>query len=195
MEHYFTNNNLKSEIRYLKYTYEAYNFLFASDNGVFAKNKLDYGSMLLVDTILKNKEETNLLLDVGCGYGFIGITLAKVLNCKVLLSDVNKRALHLCELNIKENKVKGEVIESNSYEKIKGKYDMIVTNPPIRAGKKVVLEILEKAKDYLEDEGTLWFVINKDQGAKSMKKELEKSYLIDILNKNKGFYIFRAKKR
>ena len=115
LEHYFTNNpNLKSELRTIIYKYKDYNLNFFSDNGVFSKDKLDFGSNLLLDTIFKNvKKEDLKILDVGCGYGFIGISLAKILNAQVTMCDVNNRALHLANKNCSENNVLAEVIESN----------------------------------------------------------------------------------
>ena len=195
MEHYFTNNqNLKSEIRKLTYKYQDEELEFLSDNGVFSKNKIDYASKLLVEAMLEKVPPDNKsLLDVGCGYGYIGITLGKLKGFTPSFADVNKRALHLCKRNIKLNNIKGKVIESNIYENISEKYDYIVTNPPIRAGKEVVLSILQEAKNHLKEDGELWFVINKDQGAKSTKKILESCYDIEVIKKNKGFYCFRAK--
>jgi 16S rRNA (guanine1207-N2)-methyltransferase len=196
LEHYFTNNdNLKSEIKTLTYKQDLYDFSFASDNGVFAKSKIDYGSICLVNTILKENGKYNNLLDVGCGYGFIGIVLAKIFTIPAHLTDINKRALHLAEMNIKTNKVDGKVFESNVYSAVSEKYDLIVTNPPIRAGKQVVLDILQNAKEYLSKDGELWFVIRKDQGAKSIEKILNDVYNLSIMEKSKGFYIFKAKKR
>lgn len=197
LEHYFTNNpNLKSEIKKITLTIMGNNFLFFSDNGVFSKNKIDYASKCLVMSFLqdkKNVSEDKTLLDVGCGYGFLGITVGKILKIPVELIDINKRAVHLASRNIKENKVNGIAYESNIYENVKNKYDYIITNPPIRSGKEVVLKILIDAKDYLKDDGELWFVINKNQGAKSIKAEIEKHYKVDIVAKSKGFYIFKAK--
>lgn len=197
MEHYFTNNdNLKSDIRTIYYQYQEYNFSFLSDNGVFSKNKIDFGSKLLVESFLKyhtNDKESDIL-DVGGGYGFIGITLAKVTNSRVDIIDVNKRAVHLCERNIKLNEIDNcWTFLSNCYENIDKKYDYIITNPPIRAGKEVVLKILSEAKNHLKTNGELWFVINKDQGANSTKKALENWYNIEIVEKSKGFYVFNAK--
>ena len=197
MEHYFTNNdNLKSDIRTIYYQYQEYNFSFLSDNGVFSKNKIDFGSKLLVESFLKyhtNDKESDIL-DVGGGYGFIGITLAKVTNLRVDIIDVNKRAVHLCERNIKLNEIDNcWTFLSNCYENIDKKYDYIITNPPIRAGKEVVLKILSEAKNHLKTNGELWFVINKDQGANSTKKALENWYNIEIVEKSKGFLVFRAK--
>lgn len=196
MEHYFTNNpDLKSELREIPYILNGVNFNFFSDNGVFAKNKIDYASNLLVNSFLKQHEKNSLktLLDVGCGYGFMGIVLAKILDYDVTLIDVNKRALHLCERNIKLNEIKGKAFLSDAYQNINNKYDYIITNPPIRAGKETVMKILASAKDYLKEDGELWFVINKDQGAKSTKKVLEKWYNIEVVDKSKGFYCYKAK--
>lgn len=196
MEHYFTNNpDLKSELREIPYILNGVNFNFFSDNGVFAKNKIDYASNLLVNSFLKQHEKNSLktLLDVGCGYGFMGIVLAKILDYDVTLIDVNKRALHLCERNIKLNEIKGKAFLSDAYQNIDNKYDYIITNPPIRAGKETVMKILASAKDYLKEDGELWFVINKDQGAKSTKKALEEWYIIEVVDKSKGFYCYKAK--
>ena len=197
LEHYFTNNeNLKSELRTLIYNYEDISFEFFSDNGVFAKNKIDYASKLLVETFIKEKRDdksNGYILDVGCGYGFIGIVVGKVLNKKVELIDVNKRALHLCEKNIKINEVNGKAYESNAYECVKNKYEYIITNPPIRAGKETVLSILKGARNHLLDNGELWFVINKDQGAKSTANALKECYNVEVIAKSKGFFVFRAK--
>ena len=195
MDHYFTNSeNLKSEIKYLHYSYNEEDFTFLSDNGVFSKSHLDYGSKYLLETFLKNYHDSGSVLDVGCGYGFMGLVIAKVLSSSVTMVDVNKRALHLAERNASENKIKNvQILESNVYENVTGKYDVIITNPPVRAGKKVLIDILEGAKEHLNENGSLWYVLRKDQGAKSMEKYLEKIYKIENVSKSNGFYIFCCK--
>lgn len=194
MDHYFTNNeNLKSEIKVLNYSYKNYDLTFLSDNGVFSKNHLDYGSKLLLESFLDNYNGENSILDLGCGYGFIGISLAKVTDASITMCDVNKRALHLCERNIKENKVNANVTQSNIYENIKDKYDVIITNPPIRAGKVIVMDFLKNAKEHLNPDGKLWFVMRKDQGAKSTEKALKEIYDLKCIKKDKGFYVFCCK--
>ena len=194
MDHYFTNNqNLKSEIKKIYYSYNEYDFTFFSDNGVFSKEHIDYGSKLLVETFLKNYSTKGSILDVGCGYGFIGATVAKVMNVNVTMVDVNKRALHLTKMNLDANKINCQIIESNAYENVNDKYDVIITNPPVRAGKKVLLDILIGAKDYLNEQGELWYVLRKDQGAKSMEKVLKDYYKITTIEKSKGFYVFCCK--
>lgn len=196
MEHYFTNNeNLKSELITIVYKCDDDEFTFFSDNGVFSKKKIDFGSNLLIKTIINKVNKKNIdILDVGCGYGLIGISLAKKLSSHVLMSDINKRALHLTKKNIVTNKVDGEVIESNAYENITSTYDLIVTNPPIRAGKKQVYNILDNASNHLNNNGELWFVIRKEQGAKSTIEHLKERYQVNIMEKSKGFYIIMAKK-
>ena len=171
---------------------------FFSDNGVFSKDKLDFGSTLLLETVFEkvNKENLNIL-DVGCGYGFMGISLAKIMKAQVTMCDVNKRALHLAEKNASENGVidSVKVLESNIYSNITDIYDLIITNPPIRAGKDVVYGILDEAREHLKVGGELWFVIRKDQGAKSTIKHLEENYKCEVVNKSKGFYIVKAENR
>ena len=195
MEHYFTNNeNLKSEINKLSYSYDNYVFSFLSDNGVFSKTKIDYGSKFLLETYLKNSDrQIDSFLDVGCGYGYIGICLSKILGVKGTLIDINKRALHLTKRNMDLNKVNIEAFESSAYENVKDKYDLIITNPPIRAGKKVLLDILEGAKDHLNNDGECWFVMRKDHGVKTMIKTLENTYNCEIIDKSKGFYVVKLK--
>lgn len=197
MEQYFTNNpNLKSEIRTIIYKHEGETMSFLSDNGVFSKDKLDFGSTLLLDTIFNNVNNDLDILDVGCGYGYIGISMAKFKNAHSTMCDVNKRALHLARKNASANGVEDrcQVLESNIYENITGIYDLIITNPPIRAGKNVVYGILDGARDYLKEGGELWTVIRKDQGAKSAISHLEENYKCEVVTKSKGFYIIKAKK-
>lgn len=193
MEHYFTNNeNLKSEIRQITYTYKSTPFLFYSDLGVFSKDKIDYGSKVLLESFLET-EKNGTILDVGCGYGFLGIVISKITGSECTLVDINKRAVHLCDRNIKENTVNAKALISDTYEKINSKYNYIITNPPIRAGKEKVLEILNEAKNYLKENGELWYVIRKDQGVKSINKILEETYTLKIITKSKGFYVMMAK--
>lgn len=195
MEHYFTNNqNLESKIRNIEFSYGENKLVFKSDNGVFSKNKIDYASLFLVKTFLNSKNrDYNSILDIGCGYGFIGITISKLINKHVDMADINKRAVHLCKMNIAENKVDASVVESNIYESITNNYDLIITNPPIRAGKETLIEFIKGGLARLNKDGELWFVISKDQGAKSLKKELEKDYDCELIEKSKGFWVICVK--
>ena len=194
MSHYFENDqNLPSNLKKTTTTLFDQNYIFYTDNGIFAKRGLDYGSRLLLES-LPYEELNGPILDVGCGYGVLGIVVNKKTNLEVDMIDVNRRALHLSKRNIKENKCSNiNAFESNCYEKVTRKYQTIITNPPIRAGKKVVYEILLKAKDYLMNEGTLYLVIRKEEGTKSVISDLKNYYDVSIVNKSKGFFIIKAK--
>ena len=192
MGHYFTNENLPSKIQKTKCNVLGNNFIFLTDNGVFSKDGLDFGSRLLLETI-PLEEVGGKILDMGCGYGVFGIVIGKLVQTHVDMVDVNLRAIHLAQRNIKENHVNDiNVFESNVYENVTGKYSTIVTNPPIRAGKKVVYDIVMGAKDYLESDGKLFLVIRKEQGAKSLIVDLQKIYNVSILEKKKGFFIIEC---
>ena len=194
MPQYFENDkNLKSQLKKINYSIFNKNFTFYTDNGVFAKNGVDYGSRLLLETVVDSSSSYHSILDAGCGYGTLGIILNKVYDCPTTMIDINKRALHLTKRNILENKCNDILVfESDAYEKIEAKYDLIVTNPPIHAGKKKVYEILLEAKNYLSENGKLFFVIHKDQGAKSVARDLSEKYKIEVLRKEKGFFIILA---
>ncbi len=193
MSQYFNNVDLPSNMIRTESVILGKKFIFFTDNGVFSKDGLDFGSRLLLESI-PLEEVGGKVLDMGCGYGVLGIVINKLTSCDVDLVDVNRRALHLAEINAKENNCSNiNVFESNTYEKIVSKYAVIITNPPIRAGKKVVYDIVMNAKDYLEDNGTLFLVIRKEQGAKSLIRDLNNLYHVNVLNKKKGFYILECK--
>lgn len=192
MGQYFTNEKLPSDVRKTECFVLGNKFTFLTDNGVFSKDGLDFGSRLLLETI-PLEEVGGKILDMGCGYGVFGIILGKLTSANIDMVDVNLRALHLTERNAKLNGVSNvNVFESNAYEKISAKYSSIITNPPIRAGKKVVYDIVMNAKDYLNEDGKLFIVIRKEQGAKSLIVDLKKIYTVEVLEKSKGFYIIKC---
>ena len=198
MSHYFTNDeNVASKPRKVNYSFNGINFSFESDNGVFSKNELDKGSELLIETLLPlNLGES--LLDLGCGIGVIGLTLAYFHpGLNVCLTDVNMRALGLCSANADALRLsqKVTVLQSDIYTKVEGKFDSIVSNPPIRAGKKVTYEIYKGALEHLNDNGSLYIVIRKQQGALSVKSYLEELYgNVTVLAREKGYYILKSTK-
>ena len=193
---YFENNaNLKSEIRKINYFYKGTEITFFADNGVFSKSGIDFGSNLLLKTVdLKN---VNSVLDVGSGYGTIGLTISKMNpHVFVTMVDVNLRAIELTKNAIEYNNItNAKVLESNMYENVNDLYDLIITNPPIRAGKKIVHGILLDGYNYLNDNGSLWCVIQKKQGAPSAFKALENIYkTVEVVENDKGYWIIKAVK-
>lgn len=198
MSHYFINDDkVASKPRKIVYSINGVDFSLDSDNGVFSKNELDKGSELLIKTLLPI-DLGKTLLDVGCGIGVIGLTLAyfhPTLN--ICATDVNTRALSLCDANAKSLKLsqKVTVLQSDVYTKVEGKFDSIVSNPPIRAGKKVTYEIYRGALEHLNDGGSLYIVIRKQQGAVSVKSYLEQLFgNVTVLAREKGYYILKSTK-
>lgn len=191
MSHYFTNDEIKSNEKIYVTKINDIELKFYTDNGVFSKNKLDFGTRTLLEN-LEIDRFRGKILDFGCGIGPIGIYLSLKTKEKIDMIDINKRSISLAIKNSKLNNANTNIFESNIYEKINKKYDFIVSNPPIRVGNKVLYKILFEAKEHLNKNGELWIVINKDQGAKTITKKLEQFYDVTIVEKNKGFYVIKA---
>ncbi|MCT8136423.1 class I SAM-dependent methyltransferase [Anaerobacillus sp. CMMVII] len=170
---------------------------FTSDAGVFSKKEVDFGTQLLLETY-RFPESGGNILDVGCGYGPIGLTLAKESpESSFVLVDVNERALELAELNAKLNSIDNVTVKkSNLLSALVGEtFSSILSNPPIRAGKKVVHQLFEDAYTHLSDQGELWIVIQKKQGAPSAIEKLESLFAkVVVEKKSKGYFIISAKK-
>lgn len=195
MSHYFENDkSLKSKKSEFKYTFNNKEYLMKSDVGVFSKNELDEGTYSLLN-FLKNESLKGKILDLGCGIGCLGITLSSIFpSCQFEGVDVNERALSLCEENIILNKVNNyKVYVSDICSNVKGLFNVIVTNPPIRAGKEVVFSFFSQAYNYLELNGILYVVNRKSHGAKSSEKKLRELFgNCEIVDRNKGFYILKS---
>lgn len=193
MAHYFTNEeNLKSEIEKVIAEINGIPFYFYTDNGVFSKGELDFGTELLLKNFKYDNPNNKTLLDIGCGCGPIGI-YASHLGFTVDMSDVNKRAIHLSKMSLKEQNLNANVFESDAYKNITNKYDYIVSNPPIRVGKEKLYEIVMNAKEHLKDGGSLWIVVRKQQGAESMVRDMKNAYkTVEVVAKKKGFFIIKA---
>ncbi len=196
--HYYskTQENVKSNPTTFSFPFADTSFTFHTDHGVFSKDYVDYGSYVL----LKNFQPNALpepILDMGAGYGAIGIVLAKLYDKPVDMCEINERAFHLIKQNIVENKVnQAFAYHSDLYTEVEGKkYSSIVTNPPIRAGKSIVYQMYEGAYRHLVSQGELWVVIQKKQGAPSSKAKLEEIFgNCTIIKRDKGYYILKSVK-
>lgn len=169
---------------------------FTTDAGVFSKSGVDFGSKVLIEAM--ELEESDHVLDVGCGYGPIGLSAAVLLpRGRVTMVDINERAIELAKENAALNDIRNvTIMQSDLYEAIpEREFDVILTNPPIRAGKAVVHRVFEEGHAYLKKGGCMWVVIQKKQGAPSAFEKLERLYeeVVEV-TKDKGYRIFRAKK-
>lgn len=201
MSHYYDENpEVESKEALFTYSYDNHDLELVTDAGVFSKGKIDFGSDLLVKTFLKTYPPgpTKNIIDVGCGYGPIGLMIAKVSpHHEVTMVDVNQRALNLSRKNKKRNRIENvEVKESDGLSQVEDNtYDFVLTNPPIRAGKEVVHRILEDAYVKLKLDGELFVVIQKKQGMPSAKKKMQDTFdNVEVLEKSKGYYILRSVK-
>ncbi|VEU80197.1 class I SAM-dependent methyltransferase [Haploplasma axanthum] len=196
MSHYFINDeSLKDELKKISVNIKNQKYEFLTNSGVFSKEGLDFGSRLLIETI-KN-DNFSRIADVGCGYGPIGIVLAKENpESTVWMYDINERAIKLAETNAELNQVKNvKIKENDALDNVKEKFDLVVTNPPIRAGKKIVFKIYEQAYERLEENGSFYCVIQKKQGAPSSFEKLSELFsTCEIVAKLKGYWIIFAKK-
>ena len=174
------------------FPYRGYGLNFMTDAGVFSKGELDVGSRLLLDALPAFSGD---VLDIGCGWGAIGVAVAKAnKNARVTMVDVNRRALELCRQNCERNGVTAEVIESDGMSAVMGRtFDAIVTNPPIRAGKQVIYKMFADAAVSLNADGALYLVIRKQQGAESCVKYLKTLFNeVEKLDKSAGFWVLKA---
>lgn len=198
MPQYFDNDPaLGHEDIAVEFTLLGEHYSLKSDCGVFSKDSLDDGTRLLLETILQADLGTRLL-DVGCGYGPIGLILAKADPSRhVALSDVNERALTLSAVNAERLGVTAqvEIINSDVYTNISSTYDTIVSNPPIRAGKEVTYRLYEGARDHLFPGGRLIIVIRKKQGAESAQAHIATLFKeVEVLASHKGYRVIAATK-
>ncbi|MBC2379175.1 class I SAM-dependent methyltransferase [Listeria welshimeri] len=194
--HYYTNDEtIKHNRKTWQVLLKGFNMNFTSDNGVFSKNTVDFGSKLLIEAF-ELEEKSGKILDVGCGYGPMGLTVAKEFpESQIEMVDVNLRALELAKENAELNKISNtNIYESSVYDNVTATdYQAIISNPPIRAGKKVVHAILEEAFAHLRKNGELWIVIQKKQGGPSAEKKMEEVFgNVETVTKDKGYFIFRS---
>lgn len=196
MSHYFIDDNtLNREIRYIDYVFASGNtrFKFAVTDGVFSKNHVDYATDILLNAISEIPKNGSIL-DMGCGYGVIGIVLAKTYLLKLTQTDINRAAVDLTRRNCKYNNVNSEVFISDCFENITGKFDCIVINPPIHAGKSVTYRMYEDSVKYLYDGGKLYVVTFKKHGGESTLAKLKDVYggHVNVIYKKKGIFVFEC---
>ena len=195
-DHYYTRvPQSESHPVGCEYTYRGIPLTFQTDAGVFSKGEVDTGTRLLLEAL--PEEMSGEILDLGSGWGVIGISIAKKWpETKVTLADVNTRALDLSRENAKRNRAEVACVESDGMAALAGRtFDAVVTNPPIRAGKQVIYQMFADAANALKPGGALYLVIRKQQGAESCMKYLQTIYdSVEKIDKSGGFWVIQAMK-
>ncbi|MCL1988966.1 MAG: methyltransferase [Firmicutes bacterium] len=192
--HYFsTKEPEKSKIKSFQYIFNEIEYSFDTDIGVFSVGKIDYAT----ETLLKKIPPLQgSLLDMGCGFGCIGIILAKQYNLDLVQADINPRAVRLTAENAKKNGVISQVIQSDKFGNISQLFNTIVINPPIHAGKKIIFEMYHSAVRFLLPKGELYVVIQKKHGANSSIQELHKVFgNMTVMSKKNGIYVICVQKK
>jgi len=191
-QYYTANPTSESKPVPCAFPYRGHGLNFMTDAGVFSKGELDTGSRLLLDAL---PDLSGDVLDLGCGWGAIGVAIAKAYpDCRVVMADVNRRALELSRQNLERNKAAAECLESDGMAALMDRrFDAVITNPPIRAGKQVIYKMFADAAQTLKDGGALYLVIRKQQGAESCVKYLKTLYAsVEKLDKSGGFWVLKA---
>ena len=195
MPHYYSEKQTSPlRLKKIKAVLRERLFEFYSGSGVFSKKKVDNGTKVLVENC-SVKDGWNIL-DLGCGYGVVGIVIAKIFpKTAVLMVDVNKRALNLAKMSLELNNVENaDVKYSNLYSAVKEKFNTIIVNPPITAGRKLCFRIIEEAKEHLEKDGLLQLIAKHRKGGKMLgEKMLEVFGNMEEKAKSGGYRLYVSK--
>lgn len=197
-DHYYSRKpQTESKPRHWNFTLLGHNFRFETDAGVFSKSEVDFGSRVLIDAF-EAPDLDGPILDIGCGYGPIGLSIAKANEGKTVhMVDVNTRAIQLAEKNAAANGIQNvRIYESDGLSAVDtANFAAIITNPPIRAGKETIFRFYNESYEKLVSKGELWIVIQKKQGAPSTFSYLEEIFgQVDLVDKARGYWIIKATK-
>ncbi|MDR0986986.1 MAG: methyltransferase [Ruminococcus sp.] len=199
MIHYFTDEKpsgvekLSGSESTFTLRYRGNELKFTSGAGVFSHGEADRQSMLLIGNIPLAADES--FLDLGCGYGLIGITLAKVTGCKVTMSDITEKAVKFAERNAAQNGVKARIVKSDGFENIAEAFNKIALNPPVHAGKEVCYRLYAEAALHLNADGKFYIVIADKHGAQSHIKKLNEFFdVVKITARKDGVNVIECDK-
>lgn len=195
---YFMNQpDVEHHERQIEYQLSGIKLKLQTDNGVFSKTQVDYGSRVLVDTVLEDVANVpQSLVELGSGYGPVSLMLAKQWPTATVTGvEINERAWQLSQHNTTTNQVENVSFELADASQWQGtnEVDLVITNPPIRAGKVVIQAFVTNAHQLLKEEGALYVVIQKKQGAPSMQKHMENVFgNAEKITQEKGYWIIKS---
>ena len=195
MEHYYSENPTSEfRIKKISQNINGVKFEFFTASGVFSKDKIDMGTLVLAENMIIKKNSK--VLDVGCGIGVLGIAAAKLFDADVVVTDINKRAIMLAKKNIELNNIRAEIFHGNLYEKIKDKdFDAVISNPPQTAGKELCFQLIEHSKNYLKENGSLQIVARHNKGGKTLSKKMEEVFgNVKTVGRKSGYSVYLSDK-
>jgi 16S rRNA (guanine1207-N2)-methyltransferase len=200
-EHYFSEN---PKSPFIKEQFEieilGEKLTIHSGSGLFSLKELDFGTELLIKNAKIDFNKQSEILDLGCGYGVVGIALKKHYpNINVTMIDVNDRATRVSKQNCDENDTECLVVKSDIFTNplLKDKkFDVILTNPPFSAGKKVCIQFIEQSFEHLNKDGSLQLVAPHNKGGESLKKVMKETFgNVDELAKKRGYRVYVSGKK
>lgn len=194
MSHYFTTDQSAHDYGEISFTFQDEIYKFKTDRGVFSKDRVDYGTRTLIEGVVKDQTEScSSLIDMGAGYGPVGIVLGRVLKLEPVMVEVNEDAIALLHDNIEKNRISAQIFSREDYDRSDVSAELYITNPPFRAGKDTVMSIIDDGYDRLEDDGAFYMVVQKKQGMKSYKSAIEQKFgNADTVLKDKGYYVLKG---
>ena len=195
MEHYYSERQKSPlNLKKIRQKINGREFEFYTAAGIFSRNKIDMGTLVLTENIAIGKNSK--VLDIGCGIGVIGIAAAKFFDASVVMSDINKRAVMLAKKNIEVNGIKAEILQGNLYENIKqNDFDAVLSNPPQNAGKKLCFQLIEESKKYLKNDGSFQLVARHNKGGKSLSEKMKETFgNVKIIAKKAGYWVYLSVK-
>lgn len=196
-EHYYVRHpTSESQLGIIRTHLRGRLFEFLTSSSVFSKKRIDLGTRLLIESMILPRK--GLLLDMGCGYGPVGIVMGALNpDLQVVMVDVNERAVWLAKENVKRNNIENvDVHRGFLYEPVKNmKFSSIVCNPPVSAGMQVVLAIIKEAPKHLKKGGLFQIVVRSKIGGRRLSEELEKIFgNVKVLARKSGYRVFLSKK-
>ena len=195
MEHYYSEKQKSpSNLRKIKQKINNDDFEFCTASGVFSKDKVDKGTLILAENMIIGRNYK--VLDIGCGIGILGIVAAKLFDADVVMTDINNRAVMLTRKNIELNNVKAEIFQCNLYEKIKANnFDLILSNPPQASGKEICFQLIGQSKNYLKKNGSLQLVARHNKGGKMLSNKMQEVFgNVKVIAKKSGYWVYMSLK-
>ncbi len=195
MEHYFSKRQ-NSEFKIKKIRQEIKNavFEFYTSSGVFSKDNVDMGTLILAESMIIGKNSK--VLDIGCGIGVLGIAAAKLFGANIVMGDINERAVMLAKKNVKLNNSNAKIYQGNLYENIKEQdFDSILSNPPQNAGKEICFQVIAQSKNYLKQSGSLQLVARHNKGGKALSEKMEDVFgNVKVIARKSGYSVYLSVK-